>query len=315
MITHIVKKIIAYCLILLLLSQLSFALVYFLPGTYFSYYPLSQAYFIFFEQLFTGQLTIYSYSPIPFLSVLSQVLPATLELVLLAIFCAIIIGIPLGILTGLNAKGWLSNVLKLGIIVYACPVVWISILVVHFFSNQGIHFESFYFIGEPQSYTGLSIIDILLAPEIDKKSALLNELKYLSLPVLILSIQPCIITIQLLSQSVANVAKQNYIKIAMIRERSQFKLLIRHLLPNAIPSIIPQLTYNITALLFSTMVVEIIFNRIGIGQWLMSAYYQQNYIVIAIGMLICGVFITTINFLSEIVALLIYPMRYREQYE
>lgn len=62
------------------------------------------------------------------------------------------------------------------------------------------------------------------------------------------------------------------------------------------------------------MVIEILFNRVGLGQWIMMAYYHHNYFIIAIAILACGSLISLLTLLGEISAILIYPMRHKEKY-
>ncbi|MCO6559505.1 MAG: ABC transporter permease subunit [Gilliamella sp.] len=237
---------------------------------------------------------------------------ATFELCILALFVALLIGLPLGIFLGLSNIHWLNNIIRLGSLsLYSCPIVMVVIIVMYWLSptwSISMNFDV------SPSVAGTSLLDLLVSSKIDKWHMILGQIHYLVLPIFILAIQPSIMTIQLVSQNVRNISRQNFIKMAIIRERSPFKILRRHLLPNSIPATIPQLTYNTTTLLFSTMVIEILFNRVGLGQWVMIAYHHHNYFVISIAILACGTVISLLTLLGEISAVVIYPLRHKEHY-
>ena len=308
MIIYILKKIVTFLFIICVLAQISFCLVYFVPQSTFSHLTFIDAYSAFFKQLLQGQFRLVSGETLPFLDTLLT----TFELCILALLVALLVGLPLGIFLGLSNINWLNVAIRLAsLIFYSCPIVMLATIVMYYLSSTwpiSIEFDI------SPSVQGRSLLDILISSRPDKLTALLDQLNYLFLPTIILAIQPSIMTIQLVSENVKNTSRQNYIKMAIIRERSPFKVLRRHLLPNSIPATIPQLTYNTTTLLFFTMVIEILFNRIGLGQWVMMAYRNHNYFIISIAILACGTVISLLTLLGEITAIAIYPLRHKEHY-
>lgn len=308
MITYIFKKIVTFLFIICVLAQISFCLVYFVPHSTFQNLNFSDAYIAFFKQLLQGQFRLMSGETVPFL----HTLLATFELCILALIVALLIGLPLGILLGLSNINWLNNSIRLScLLFYSCPIVMLVVVVMHLISPNWTVLINY---NVSPSVSGVSLLDIFTSSRTDKLSAILDQLHYLMLPTIILAIQPSIMTIQLISQNVKSTSRQNYIKMAIIRERSPFRVLRRHLLPNSIPNTIPQLTYNTTTLLFSTMVIEILFNRVGLGQWVMIAYRHHNYFIISIAILACGTVISLLTLLGEITAVAIYPLRRKEHY-
>ncbi|MWP61231.1 ABC transporter permease subunit [Gilliamella sp. Pas-s25] len=310
MIIYIFKKIVTFLFIICVLAQISFCLVYFTPHSTFNFNNLSfiDAYSVFFKQLLQGQFRLLTGETLPFF----HTLLATFELCILALFVALLIGLPLGIFLGLSNFTWLNSTIRLGsLLLYSCPIVMFVIIVMYWLSptwSVSMNFDV------SPAVAGTSLLDIFVSSKPFQWQVLFEQLHYLLLPIMILAIQPSIITIQLVSQNVKSTARQNFIKMAIIRERSPFKILRRHLLPNAIPATIPQLTYNTTTLLFSTMVIEILFNRVGLGQWVMIAYHHHNYFIISIAILACGTVISLLALLGEISAVVIYPLRHKEHY-
>lgn len=299
-----------FLFIICVLAQISFCLVYFSPHSTFNINNLSflDAYSAFFKQLLQGQFRLLTGETVPFL----HTLLVTFELCILALSVALLIGLPLGIFLGLSNINWLNDIIRLGSLsLYSCPIVMVVIIVMYWLSPTWSISMNF---NVSPSVAGTSLLDLLISSKTDKWHMIFDQLYYLFLPIIILAIQPSIMTIQLVSQNVRYTSRQNFIKMAIIRERSPFKILRRHLLPNSIPATIPQLTYNTTTLLFSTMVIEILFNRVGLGQWVMIAYHHHNYFVISIAILACGTVISLLTLLGEISAVVIYPLRHKEHY-
>lgn len=311
MLIYIIKKLLSFFLVLFLLSLVSVIIVYYSPDSALrSSQTFIQAYCTFYQQIFLQEFVVTDYS---LWQILSQIILPTFELCILAIIGSIIIGFPIGIFAGLTNNGKIDHIIRLiCLILYASPLIWLTILVMAVYHVDWNFVKNAVY--QPAT-TSVSILGIFLTHNIDKVDMLLNEIKHLLLPVMILVIQPCIITIQLISQQVSTTAQQNFIKVANIREKSLLKVMFRHLLPNSIPSAIPQLTYNITTLLFSTMIIEILLNRSGLGTWVFSAFHKPDYTVMALAIFCCGALVSLLTLLSEIIVVILYPIQSRSLYE
>lgn len=313
MLIYIIKKLFSFLILLFILTLISVSIVYFSPNSPISHLSFYQSYYDFYYQLFSYQSFALPLFQKNVYEILHQILLPSFELGLLAIICATLIGFPIGIISGLSDNSKFSHFLRLiSWILYASPLIWIAILIIYVASIDW-HFVQH--TDYTKTISNSSLLDIFSATNSNKLAMLVDHFKPLFLPALILTIQPCIITIQIVSERVNLIANKNYIKVANIRENSSLKVLFRHLLPNALPEIIPQLTYNITTLLFSIMVIEILLNRAGVGTWLLSGFYKQDYSIIALTLLCCGIIISLLTLLSEILVVLIYSPQSRTIYE
>lgn len=316
MLIYIIKKLFSFLLLLGLLSILSVAVIYYSPDNVHNHESFIELYYSFFKKIFFDQFIVSSTAQFSLSDILKKILLPTFELCLFAIICAMIFGFPIGIASGLKNSHKFNHFIKLlCLLFYASPIVWLAILIISVTSVGDISWASIKNSHYSTSTFSPSMLDIFLSSKNDKWNVLMTQFNQLIIPVLILTIQPCIITIQLMSESVSQIANKNYIKVTKIRENSSLKILFQHLLPNAVPSVIPRLTYNTTTLLFSTMVVEIVLNRAGLGRWVFSAFYQHDYFIIALVMMSCGVLTCFLTLLSEIFVVLMYPIQSRVLYE
>jgi len=317
MIIDIVKKIAVFLLILFFLFQLSFYIVFFSSGTEFSDLPFPRAYAHYFTKLFTGRLQLNGGSGnLSFIQCIKDKLPDTIGLCLFSLLFALVIGLFLGVIAGFKLHSWPNKLINtFGLIIASCPIVWIAVLIIYNLSEHHFFLPDSGALIEPiYQVTGFPIIDIILTPGINKFQEFLKELQYLILPVVILSTYPSIITIQLVSQQVDHVTRKNYITTIRIREQSHWKILFRHILPNVLPPILPKLTYNLSLLLFYAMLIEIIFDRPGLGSWALDAFIAKNNTIIATILILCGIIICTLNLISDLITIIIRPLRNKELY-
>lgn len=315
MLLYILRKLITLLVVLFIIATVGFCLIYFMDGTSLSPMPLPEAYAHFFQSLFSHFLPTDS-DLNSFYPTLQRALPSTLQLCCLATLLALLIAIPLGIYAGLYPNRPQTKAIQtICLLLGASPLVWLAVLVIFLASGLPQLLPSFGSqIEHLNPITGFSLLDILLAPQIDTWHELGIELQYLALPTLILAIQPTIVGTQLISQSITTVAGQNYIKAALMREPSLHRVLLKHILPNALPSTIPSLSYNFNLLLFCAMVIEIIFQRQGLGTWIMQAYQHNSISELTMLMILCSILISLLNMVSDILTMLLLPLRQKALY-
>ncbi|MBP9708685.1 MAG: ABC transporter permease, partial [Oligoflexales bacterium] len=129
--------------------------------------PLAVQYFIFLKQLLIkGDFGRSLVSAEPISQIILEKFPATLELALAAIFVAVLIGVPLGILAAVRRSGWLDFA-AVGTAVFgvSMPVFWLGLILIWLFGLELGWLPLSGRIGVEYSYepmTGLMLLDALL---------------------------------------------------------------------------------------------------------------------------------------------------------
>src|SRR5690606_21179767 len=124
------------------------------------------------------------------------------------------------------------------------PLFWLAMLFIMLFSLKlgwlpvAGRYNLLYQI---DSVTGFALIDVFLSDVSYRSAALIDVIRHLVLPTLVLAIAPTTEVIRLTRASVADVMQQNFIKVAQTKGLSMWEIIIRHALKNAIPPIIPKL--------------------------------------------------------------------------
>ena len=243
---------------------------------------------------------------------IAERLPATLELAAYALLVSFFIGIPLGIIAAIKPEGIISRLISaLAVAGYSIPVFWWALLLIMLFSLGLGWLPTAGRIGvlyEIQHVTGFMLLDILLANSQHQSEALLDALRHLLLPTLVLATFPTTVMIRFTRDSMLEVWEQNYIKTAKAKGLSRLQVLYRHGLRNALLPVIRQIGLQFSALITLAMLTEVIFSWPGIGRWLLDSIYQRNFPAIQAGLMIISVLVITVNMLTEILHTFFNPL-------
>lgn len=318
MIIYILRRFLLTFITLLILTFIGFSLIYFSFGSTLASEPIYKAYFFYLYDLCHANLGLSGINGESLTKKMMTTLPVTLELCVLSLIVAFIIGIPLAILSGIYKNKLIDKCTNVFVLLAnAIPTFWLALLTLVLFSYyldwipNPAHYNPNYAIIHK---TGFLIFDAMLLPHSTGYSVLMDIFKHMSLPVFVLSLPPMSEIIHLLRQSVIDVSKQNYVKAAASRGLSKFVIIHRHILHNAFPPVIPQFGIQFSTLLTLTMVVEIIYQWPGIGNSLFYALRHQDYQTISAGTIVLGGMVILVNFVTDIVGSISNPLKYKELY-
>ncbi|CAK9884976.1 MAG: Putrescine export system permease protein SapB [Candidatus Erwinia impunctatus] len=318
MVIYTLRRLVLWLTTLLLLSVISFSLVYFTPHAPLQGVGLFDATRFWYKGLITLDIGVSSINGEPIVQQLRQVVPATLELCLIAFSLAMLLGIPLGIIAGVSGNKWQDKLItSFSLIGFSLPVFWLALLLTLFFS---LHLGwlpvsgRFNLLYPVDTFTGFSLLDAWLSNSPWRDEMLISALKHLILPVATLAVAPMTEVIRLLRASTREVIEQSYIKAAATRGLSRFTIIRRHILHNALPPVIPRLGLQFSTMLTLAMITEVVFSWPGLGRWLIDAIRQQDYAAISAGVMLVGTLVISVNVLADILGAMTTPLKHKEWY-
>ncbi|MBX8630912.1 MAG: ABC transporter permease [Candidatus Thermoplasmatota archaeon] len=268
--------------------------------------PIYVQYYYYMKGIISGN---WGYNTVTGAPVLSQILhyfPATLELVLGALFIMTLIGIPLGVLAA-SRQGKLTDHLIRAFYLsgWATPTFLGSIILVLIFGlyirvlpDVGMFSSS---LKPPPTITGMPVLDSLLAGNIPD---FVNSVEHLILPAVSLAFLNFGIATRMTRASMLEVFSMDYIKAARSKGLTERIVLFRHALRNALTSTVTVLALLTGSLLSGTVVIEEIFAWPGIGTYAYNSILLSDYPAI-IGVTI---FFTSGVILSNLVADILYAV-------
>lgn len=228
-------------------------------------------------------------------SVLMQALPGTLILAVAAMFIAILIGIPLGVLAAVRQNTWMDTSAIFGSIIgISAPSFFMGIIIAYLFGFlwsdwTGLHISGSWF--EIDDVTG------------ERRLSLQN----LILPAITLGIRPMAIITQLTRSAMLDVLDQDYIRTAYAKGLGKKAVIWKHGLRNALNPVITAITGWFAELLAGAFFVEYIFGWQGIGKVTVDALEKLDYPVVMGAVLIAAAFFIFINILADILYGLVDP--------
>lgn len=282
-------------------------------------YKLDQSFFhqfvFYVESLLNGNWGVSLSDQAPLFTEIKIAFPATLELVCYALFVSIIIGIPVGFISGLKNHNPLDfSVVTFSIVGYSFPVFWLALIFITIFCLQ---FEWLPISGRIDLLfdvpidSGFLLLDIARSRIENKTAAYTDALHHLILPTASVAIVTTALFMRFTRRSIMDVMQKDYIVAAKSRGFTQSQIFFKHALKNALLPILPILALQLSTLITNVMIIETIFSWPGIGRWLIQAIYQQDYPSIRIGMLVVSLFVMSITITIEFITRAIDPARER----
>ena len=231
----------------------------------------------------------------PVTAVLMQALPGTLILAIAAMFLAVLIGIPLGVVAAVKQNTWLDTTAVFSSIIgISAPSFFIGIIIAYIFG----------FV--LSDWTGLHITGNWYDLDVntgEKKLTLQN----LILPAITLGIRPLAIITQLTRSAMLDVLDQDYIRTAYAKGLSKTRVIWKHALRNALNPVITAVTGWFAELLAGAFFIEYIFGWQGIGKITVDALEKLDFPVVMGSVLISASFFILINIIADILYGVIDP--------
>lgn len=243
---------------------------------------------------------------------------STLELCIFAFLIASTIGIPLGIIAGLNRNNGVDyTIMSIALIGLALPVFWVAIIFTIFPNIFGWNMPidgNISPIFEVPTVSGFLFIDSLLVSDQYDLDAFTNHVAHLILPSSALAIFLISEIIRLTRHAITMIMKSNYIKAALTKGLTRRQIVYRHVLKNAMPAIIQQLRLQISTIISFAMTIEIVFSYQGAGVWLFTSIKQGDYQVLSAAILIISGFILISSILIDLLLVAISPIKRKTLY-
>ncbi len=219
--------------------------------------------------------------------------PATFELALAAILFASVLGVAAGILAARHRRSFLDALVMAGSLAgVSMPIFWLGLLAILFFS---VHLDWLPLAGRiapalaVPRVTGFLLIDTLVA---GKPAAFLDVVRHLILPACVLGTIPLAVIARMTRAAMLEVMTQDYVRTAWAKGLSERRVLLVHVLKNALIPTITVIGLQFGSLLGGAIITETIFAWPGVGRWLVLAVSARDFRAVQGGvLLLAGVFV------------------------
>lgn len=235
-------------------------------------------------------------------------LPASIELAIFATLLAIAVGIPLGVLAAARPNSIFDTIGSIGgFFGISMPNFWLGILMILIFAGYLNILPS----GGREPWgldlpriTGFLTLDAVLQGRWD---ALVQALRYLALPAIVLGTAMTGIIMQITRASMLENLGEDYIMTARAKGLSNRIVLWRHAFRNALVSVITIIGLEFGALISGAIIVETVFSWPGIGLLLIQGITFRDFPLITGLVLIYTTIFVLMNVVIDILYTLVDP--------
>jgi peptide/nickel transport system permease protein len=126
------------------------------------------------------------------------------------------------------------------------------------------------------------------------------DLRNMILPVITLMIRPLSVIVQLTRSSLLDVLQQDFIRTARAKGLSEFDVIVRHALRNALNPVITAVSGWFASLLAGAIFVEFVFGWKGLGQQMFTAIENQDLPVVMGGVIVISMAFVVINLIVDV---------------
>ena len=272
--------------------------------------PLVEQFFVYVAGLARGDLGLSLTTGQPVLQELLQRLPASLEMVLLALVLSCAVAIPLGVLAATRPGSWIDQLCRV--------ITTAGVSLPTFFTGLLLAYVFYFLLGwapaplgrldpmfsPPAAVTGLYLIDAALAGDAGLWWA---ALKQLILPVLTMAIFVLAPIARMTRASMLGVLSADFIRTARASGLSSSTVLLRYGLRNALLPVVTTLGMVFGYMLGSSVIVEKVFGWPGVGSYAIDALTASDYAPVQGFVVAMGILFVLLNLLVDVLYVLIDP--------
>ncbi len=210
-------------------------------------------------------------------SELSDRLPVTVELGLLALSFNVLLGIPIGVISAIRQNttaDYVGRSLAIGML--AAPNFWIALLLITFAGRY------FTWGVPPTVYVGITEDPIA-------------NLKLMLVPAIILGASSSGGVMRFTRTAMLEVLRQDYIRTAQSKGLTERAVIVRHALKNALIPVVTVIGLGIPGIVGGSVIIEAVYSIPGMGRYYISAVQQLDFPVVQAINLISAVVIVFAN--------------------
>ncbi len=234
-------------------------------------------------------------------TLLAQRFPATLELTFFATLFAVLVGVPLGVWAGARPNSWVDNFGSVfGFFGISMPSFWMGIMLILIVSGYfnllpSAGRETYGIAGA--TITGFYTVDSLIE---GNWKGFFDALAYIVMPAATLGVNMLGILMRVTRSAILDVTHEEFVTTARAKGLSGRVVLWRHIVRNALITIVTVVGLELGTLLSGSIIVETVFAWPGIGSLLINGLGTRDYPLITGVVLAYTVLFVTVNFLIDI---------------
>jgi peptide/nickel transport system permease protein len=293
---------------------------------------LPEQFGIYVGRAITGDLDVSFRFGRPVTELIIERLPITTELAVMALLFAIVVGIPLGIISAYRHNSWLDVVTMFGAnIGVSMPVFWLGLMLSYLFGvllkdtplalppsgrlSPGAFYQPFYIswglAASEETASSLMIffsrLNIFNGIVTLNVAQLLDTIQHLILPAIAVGTIPLAVIARMTRSSLLEVLSQDYVRTARAKGLSESRVVLGHAVRNALLPVVTVIGLSFGGLMSGAVLTESVFGLSGVGRMLTDSITARDYTVVQGFTIFIAVAFVVINWIVDVLYAFLDP--------
>jgi peptide/nickel transport system permease protein len=266
--------------------------------------PVTEQFVTFVGRALRGDFGVSYHHRRPVADLLIERFPATFELAGLSMILSLMIGVPLGVYTGLHRNGRIARALMaVSLVGISVPTFVVGLLLIYIFAVNLGWLPSF----------GRGQVVVLAGGWWSTGLLTGSGLRALVLPILTLTLFKITLIMRLVRAEMLDVMRTDYVRFARARGIKRRSIQYRHALRNALMPVVTIVGLQLGAVIAFAIITESVFQWPGMGRLFMQAIQTVDIPVMSAYLMVIAFFFVVINLIVDLLYFLIDPrLRARE---
>lgn len=223
----------------------------------------------------------------------------TALLVILNLILALIIAIPLAIISAQYKNTWIDHFISwASLSIYAVPIFWLATLMIVFFTTN-TYGNWLNIFPTPSSF--------FVRADDNFWDLVGKYFSRLILPVICLTMKDIATLTRIIRADIIAESDKDYVRTLQAKGISSWNIMLKHVFPNASIGLTTLIVNNIPSALAGTLIIEVIFNIPGMGRLMYSSIFNSDWSIVFAILMLIGLFTTLFYLLGDIVYKWINP--------
>jgi peptide/nickel transport system permease protein len=264
--------------------------------------PLYRQYWNYMTALVQGDLGTSIRTSRPVLEDIAAFFPATLELALVALVLATLMGIPLGVLSAVYRNRPIDHVVRtISVTGISTPAFWLGLgLIIVFYGKLGWlpgGGRLAQGMAPPPDVTGLYLVDSLLAGDM---ATFRSALHHILLPAITLGFVHLGVVARQIRSAMLEQLGEDYVRTARAYGLTPWSVVLRHALPNALIPSVTVLGLALGDLLYGAVLTETVFGWPGMGAYVVDSIQALDFPAVMGFAVVVSIAYVILNFLVDL---------------
>jgi ABC-type dipeptide/oligopeptide/nickel transport system permease component len=270
--------------------------------------PIYIQFFLYLRNLFTGNWGYSTTARMDVIPTIQRYFPATIELSIVAMIIAVVVGIPLGIISATRKDQLVDHVTRvIALAGVSMPIFWFALMLKYLFYYQffvwglpflpeGGRYNYIYLHYTP--ITNFILVDSLITGNV---VLFFDALIHFVMPSICLGYIFLAVITRMMRSSMLEVLKEDYITLARSKGLKERVVIYRHALRNAMIPTVTVIGLGFGGLITGAVLTETIFSWPGLGRWAVASILTNDIPSINAFTILVAIIFVTANLIVDLI--------------